>query len=72
MTTESSGNASPPHPGPLSTPIICPIASWNGRSSRTIPRRSTATSQDYVLPPEVKEWLFDRPDSLVSQYLGEP
>ena len=26
--------------------------------------------QDYVLPPEVKEWLFDRPDSLVSQYLG--
>ena len=26
--------------------------------------------QDYVLPPEVKEWLFDRPDSLVGQYLG--
>ena len=26
--------------------------------------------KDYVLPPEVKEWLFDRPDSLVSQYLG--
>ncbi len=26
--------------------------------------------QDYVLPPEVKEWLFTRPDSLVSQYLG--
>src|SRR5271157_1519788 len=25
---------------------------------------------DYVLPPEVKEWLFDRSDSLVSQYLG--
>jgi hypothetical protein len=26
--------------------------------------------QDYVLPPEVKEWLFDRADSVVSQYLG--
>jgi hypothetical protein len=26
--------------------------------------------QDYVLPPEVKEWLFDGTDSLVRQYLG--
>lgn len=26
--------------------------------------------QDYVAPPEVKEWLFERPDSLVPQFLG--
>ncbi len=26
--------------------------------------------QDYVLPPEVKDWLFEGPNSIVSQYLA--
>lgn len=46
----------------------------NRELERTIQPDDSATVyrdiQDYVLPPEVREWLFDRPDNLVSQCLA--